>query len=850
MVHIFQKKRYNIENRNGIYNLKKGTEMDIEEYVSLEVQEKIRKEVSRKIKNKVLFFIGKVNINKTIVDVKLLGSKVSLSKVLKSISENEMIIKTYVDKSESITELDIELAEKCFEEKKVGYCLISENADDIFIIREVELVGEGNIEIDVLPYFEKKGVLAGRFDEFEYRDEQYQMAETIQRGLNSETKVIVEAGTGTGKTLAYLIPAIEWGIKNKKKVVITTNTINLQEQLLNKDLPIVATVLEDEFKYILVKGRGNYLCNRKLYHVATGDTIDFSELTQNQKEQLTEVIKWGAKTESGDKSELHFEIDYGVWELFQSESDSCVGNRCPFKESCFFLKAREEKKEADVLVTNHHMYFSDLAIRKEIGFNTEYSILPEYGLVVFDEAHNIEKVARDYFSYEVSRYGFTRVMNQIRNSDKKKIGSLDLLVSYLKQQDYEGKKGIERELENDIVLRHSAVFTAGRNFFSFLIDIYSKGGYGNITYRLKESELKKQNYYLQLNNLKEELILEASSFLKKVNSIISKIKDLEDKDGHIIDFSKHIDKLENFIFNLKFITSMDRDEFIYWVEVNGGKNNSKLVATPLKVGEELQNSLYENLEQMIFTSATIAVGDDFSYFKESIGLEEEVVEKVIMSPFDYNKQMYTYIPKDILDPNNVKFLDEILEFVKSLIYIMRGRTFLLFTSYSTLNYVYYMIKDELEKNGLNLLIQGQLPRTKLIELYKNIQNPVLFGTDSFWEGVDIKGEQLSSVIIVKLPFKVPNDPVTEAIIEDFERNNKNSFMDFQIPESIIKFKQGIGRLIRGKQDRGIVTILDNRIITKKYGKYFMEAIPTNNIKAIDREEILKDIEKLKGKNSL
>ncbi|MGL4509137.1 ATP-dependent DNA helicase, partial [Cetobacterium sp.] len=344
-------------------------------------------------------------------------------------------------------------------------------------------------------------------------------------------------------------------------------------------------------------------------------------------------------------------------------------------------------------------------------------------------------------------------------------------------------------------------------------------------------------------NLKDEFVVDLSSYLKKVRTILGKIKDLEDKEGYISDFSRYIDRLDGFFENLKFINSLDDDKFIYWAEVNGKKSNSKLVATPLKIDGELDKNLYANLKQMIFTSATIAIGNDFSYFKESIGLKEKTLEKVIHSPFDYNNQMTVYLPKDLLNPSDPKFIDSIKDFLKNLILKTSGKCFILFTSYSTLNYMYYMIKDELENAGLNLLIQGQAPRTQLVNLYKNIKNPVLFGTDSFWEGVDIKGEQLSSVVLIKLPFKVPSDPVTEAIIENITQQNKNAFVEYQIPESVIKFKQGIGRLIRSKSDKGIVTILDNRVITKSYGKYFKEAIPTKNIKILSKEEILKDISK-------
>ena len=274
----------------------------------------------------------------------------------------------------------------------------------------VELFKDENVKIDITPYFEKTGLLSQVFQGFEYRDEQLHMAKHIEKGLNKEIKVIVEAGTGTGKTLAYLIPSIEWAIKNKKKSC-NLNKYNkfTESKLLNKDIPIAKKVIQGDFKYILVKGRGNYLCNRKYSNIIMGENSSIQDFSDSQKVQFNGDKKMGAKdTEKGDKAELPFEVDASVWELFQSETDICAGNKCPYKGECFFLKSREEKKNADILIkTNHHMYFSDLAIRKEIGFNTEYSILPEYQMVVFDETHNVVKVARDYFSYEASKYSFS-----------------------------------------------------------------------------------------------------------------------------------------------------------------------------------------------------------------------------------------------------------------------------------------------------------------------------------------------------------------------------------------------------------------------------------------------------------
>ncbi|WP_297595851.1 helicase C-terminal domain-containing protein [uncultured Cetobacterium sp.] len=819
--------------------------MNIEEKISSEAREKIQLEIEEADGNEV-FFRGIPDENGVVTEIEVLarGNRYSVPAILRAMKKGEVIIHNHPSGHLYPSDPDVEIAALYSNRLDGASYIINNDASDIYVIVELSL--KKNIAIDIKPYFEKNGLLAGVFKEFEYRNEQLEMAQIIEQGLNTETKVIVEAGTGTGKTLGYLIPAIEWSIKNKKRVVITTNTINLQEQLLNKDIPIAKKVIEGDFSYILVKGRGNYLCNRKLSNVATGDIVDFEEFSQSQKSQFKEVVRWGGKTDTGDKAELPFEVDYSIWEHFQSEADMCAGAKCSFKAECFFLKARDEKKKADILITNHHMYFSDLAIRKEIGFNTEYSILPEYELVVFDEAHNVEKVARDYFSYEVSKYGFTKTMNQIYTLEKSKkrgTGSLDVFIGYLKHTDFDGKKGIERDLENDIKLRHRNLLSSGRAYFNFLIDAFSKGQMTSITYRLKKGEFERAKYYAQLDNLKDEFIADISSYLKKVKSILGKLKDLEDKEGYMSDFSRYVDRLEGFFENLKFITSLEDEKFIYWVEVNGKKSNSKLVATPLKIDGELDKNLYSNLKQMVFTSATIAIGNDFNYFKESIGLKEKTLEKVIHSPFDYNNQMTVYLPKDLLNPSDPKFIDSIRVFLKDLILKTSGKCFILFTSYSTLNYIYYMIKDELEEAGLNLLIQGQAPRSQLVNTYKTVKNPVLFGTDSFWEGVDIKGDQLSSVIIVKLPFKVPSDPVTEAIIESITQQNKNAFVEYQIPESVIKFKQGIGRLIRSKSDRGIVTILDNRVITKSYGKYFKEAIPTKNVKILTKEEVLKDISK-------
>ncbi len=812
--------------------------MNIEEKISLEAREKMAFEIEESGGNEV-FFRGILDENKIVADVEVLakGNRYSVPAILKRMKKNEIIIHNHPSGYLYPSDADVEIASIFADRMDGGSYIIDNSAENIYVITEAYF--DENKKIDIKPYFEKNGLLSQCFKEFEYRDEQLHMAEHIEKGLNDEKKVVVEAGTGTGKTLAYLIPSIQWAVENGKKVIISTNTINLQEQLLNKDIPIVKKIMQKDFKYLLVKGRGNFLCNRKHANLLSMKPADLEEFSQDQKKQFEALINWGKETRTGDKSELYFEVDYTVWEYFQSETDICAGSRCPYKSECFFLKSREEKKKADILIANHHIFFSDLAIRKEIGFNTDYSILPEYGLVVFDEAHNIQKVARDYFSYEVSKYGFTKAMNQIHNvsNNKKHKGQLEILLQYLKKRNYEDKEVVEKLLENDVRINHNNLFKAGRDYFDRLIEIFSKGQVGSISFRIKKDEIMASSFYSMLNDVKENFMLEFNTYLRTARKIITSLKDTEDNDGIINDFSKYIERLETFFENFKFINNLDDEEFIYWVEVNNKKSNSKLVATPLNIDGELSENLYSNLKQLIFTSATIAVENNFDYFKKSIGLEEETYDKIIASPFDYDRQMKVYIPSGLPDPNDRNFLDEIEPLLKKMILKTKGRTFVLFTSYKSLNYMYYMLREELEENGINFFIQGMYPRTKLVEMFKNSDSPVLFGTDSFWEGVDVKGEKLVSVIIVKLPFKVPSDPVTEAIIETYELQGKNPFIEYQIPESVIKFKQGIGRLIRSKEDRGIITILDNRIVTKRYGKYFLDSIPTKNIQRIDQSEI-------------
>ncbi|MCK5780050.1 MAG: DEAD/DEAH box helicase [Psychrilyobacter sp.] len=808
------------------------------EKLDKKIIEEMRIEIEKAHGNEV-FFRGIPNKDGIVdrVEVIARGNKGSVPALLKRMKKREVIIHNHPSGYLFPSDADVAVASVYSNEKDGASYIVNNEVDDIYVM--VEVNNTKLKKIDIVPFFEEKGPLARIFKGFEYRVEQLHMAQHIEKGLNSEKKVVVEAGTGTGKTLAYLIPAIEWAVKNEKKVVITTNTINLQEQLLYKDIPTVKKLLTEKFTYILVKGRGNYLCNRKAASIGSGGSNEIDDMSASQKDQVNYILKWFKSTDHGDKGELPFEVDYIVWENFMSETDICAGNKCAFKEACFFMKSREEKKKADVLITNHHMYFADLSIRKEVGFNTEYSILPDYDLVVFDEAHNIENVARDYFSYEASKYSFNKTMNNIHHMGKKKDGSKYTgLLNYLRNIKYKGYDEIKKEITDELVSRHIELTRRGNEYFQKVIEAFAGQSQGNMSLRLRKEELKHWEHWETLKGFEEDLLFSYNSYMRRLKSLSRVLKEIDDETALISDFIKYTERLESYFSNYNFIKEMDDKNFIYWISLNQKKSNVKFVATPLKISDELDEILYSNLDHMVFTSATIAINGSFEYFKKSIGLHEEVLEKIIDSPFDYEKQMKVYIPRDLPSPTERGFLDGIKDFVEKLVKRTKGNTFLLFTSYSTLNYLYFMLKDSFEKENFDLFIQGEAPRNQLVDMYKKSSKPVLFGTSSFWEGVDVKGDKLKSVIIVKLPFKVPSDPVVEAIIENLNEEGKNAFMEYQIPEAIIKFKQGMGRLIRSRDDRGVITILDNRIITKRYGGLFIKSIPTKNIHIKNMDDII------------
>lgn len=774
-----------------------------------------------------------------------LYKKKSFEETLTKVGKNEVVIRTTKPNQLYPSDMELELSEELYTRRNIAYCLLSSDLDDFYFVQDIDRIFLE--EIDIENYFAKDGILAKEIKGFEYRQEQEEMAQYIQDAINEDRKIIVEAGTGTGKTLAYLIPSIKWAVTNKKKVIIATNTINLQEQLLLKDIPLAKSIIKDEFSYVLVKGRNNYVCKRLFNELALGKSIDIETFSMEAREQIEYILKWGNKTKTGDKAELPFEVYPDVWELVQSTTELCLGKKCPYRKECFYMKTRMEKMEADILISNHHVFFADLNVRAETDFDSEYLILPRYDMVIFDEAHNVESVARSYFSVEVSKISFTRLLNRIYQKKNKKKKEKSALI---RVEDTVDEKNLEDSeqyiyLLNTLKEEISILQNIGDEYFDEIRKIYETNTEAPIKKSLNNFEMTKSRFLENLREKKDIFQGKLADFLNLMMSFNNVVDEEKDKNPEVINFNNHLKMFKAYIDSFKFINSFEDDNYIYWLDINSKRTNVILTATPLNIAQKLSTVLFDNLDRLVFASATIVVNGNFDYFKKSLGLDEEdCIEAIIKSPFDYDEQMSVYIPSDIQDSENINaFVSDASKFILNILLKTNGKAFILFTSYTMLNQIYYSISKKLKDKGFEVFLHGDKPRSQIIKEFKEAENPILFGTTSFWEGVDVQGENLSNVIITKLPFLVPTDPVVSAISKKIEEDGGNSFMDFQLPEAIIKFKQGVGRLIRKKTDSGNIFILDNRILKKRYGSLFINALPSQkNIKILEKDDIIEEIE--------
>ncbi len=653
-------------------------------------------------------------------------------------------------------------------------------------------------------FFAPGGVLSKTHTAYEFRRGQLQMAQAVEEAIAEKRNLIVEAGTGTGKTLAYLLPVIRSG----KRVVISTNTKNLQEQLFFKDVPFLERALfadgGGKLSVCYMKGRNNYLCKKKLYDLTDQPVLSGVE----EIEHYRAIAAWEKTTQTGDRAELAELPEASMlWHKLDARADTCLGQKCKEWERCFITEMRRRATESDIIIVNHHLFFADLAIKLEADGAPDAGVLPDCGVVIFDEAHELEEVAGNYFGISVSNL---RMEELARDTEAL------LQREHLYTPQMSGAIQSMRE--------------RSQLFFSLLPTREGRFAFDGRREFLEENG----DEFLALNQALHRLGAELDQLKPKPEEAFALIR-----------------RTQQLQVQLGFVMENEDPNTVFWIERRGfrgaagvsarqsdekshrGRTNVYLQATPIEVGPILRECLWSKLETAVLTSATLAVSDGFEYIRQRLGLDH-ARESIVPSHFDYESQAILYVPPDLPDPRTPQFAAQASDRIRRLLEITRGRAFVLFTSYAQMNDIYDRLIGVLD---FPMLKQGDAPKSALLEEFRMTPSAVLFGTSSFWQGVDVQGEQLSCVIIDRLPFSVPSDPVVAARVKAIDAGGGNAFYEYQVPSAVITLKQGFGRLIRSLHDRGLLALLDNRILKKSYGRVFVESLPrysrTTDLKKVE-----------------
>jgi ATP-dependent DNA helicase DinG len=632
------------------------------------------------------------------------------------------------------------------------------------------------------------GAVARRLPGYEVRDQQLEMAQAVARAIEGPHHVIVEAGTGVGKSFAYLVPAILAAVAQKKKIVVSTHTIALQEQLLRKDIPFLRSVMPQEFSAVLVKGRSNYISLRRLDVAVARANGTF--IRQEEFDQLGEIKLWANRTSDGSRSDLDFKPLPNVWDVVQSENGNCLGRDCPRNKECFYFQARRRVWSANLLIVNHALFMSDLALRAA-GFG----LLPEYHVAIFDEAHTLEAVAGEHMGLQASNIGVDITLARLFN-DRTGKG----LLAFHKLQE-----------AMDLVQNCRS---AAEEFFHLVAQWQYKQG-PTFNGRVRRAL-----------DLPDYLCEELRRLATAIGEGSAKVEKQEDRVELTAAQTRCLGLAEQITSWLR----QSADDQVYWVELEErSRPRVRLASAPLDVGPSLRKELFAKVPTCVLTSATLCVGTPpkFDFLKSRLGVTAAQTH-ALGSPFDYPNQVAIHLPSNLPDPSNQPqdFERVAIKAIAHYLERTQGKAFVLFTSYKMLDAAARALTPWLAARNIALFAQSDgLPRSKMVEAFKADLHSVIFGADSFWQGVDVPGEALSNVIIVRLPFSVPSHPLLEARLEDIRKRGGNPFVEYQVPEAVIKLKQGFGRLIRTRTDRGIVVILDPRVMTKPYGRTFLNSLP-------------------------
>lgn len=816
----------------------KPTRSAVDHFLSADAAAFCRREIERARGNEVCF-VARIAEGGEVVEPRVVarGHASAVLALVKNPELGGLLLHNHPSGVLEPSEADFGVAARLWEQG-LGFGIIDNAATELYVVIEPpEPDSSDPIDLDGLDHeLGPSGALARRHPRYEDRPQQRELSRMIGALYNGGGVGVAEAGTGTGKSVAYLLPAIKWAVQNRERTVVSTNTINLQEQLVEKDLPMLRRALGETFRYTLVKGRRNYVSIRRLELAHDNAAALFD--TEKQAE-LMGLVDWAQQTRDGSLSDLSFRPSSEVWDEVASESDVCLRAKCPHFEECFYQRARREAASADIVVVNHHLLFSDLAVRRAQGNYTAPAVLPQYKRLILDEAHNLEEAATSHLGATISRRGLFRTLRRLESRGK---GLLPAFRNGLQEcrNDLLGASAIDLIDDRLLPALEGARERAG-SVFSFLEDVFAGG---QPVLRLEEDFERHPVWPLGLDEALSGLLdnlgslLEGMETLRERVSVDQAIRD--DLEPQLLELRGAANRVQSATDALRAALRPPEDKLkmVRWMERqpprDGREGNLTLNAAPLDLSSVLREAVFEKVPTVILASATLATQGNFRFVRQRLGLtallEEDVrvQEAVFPSPFDYASQAMIVVPTDLPIPageHDPRHDEATVRAVIEHARISDGGLFVLFTSYRALRHV----ATELRKRRIDLewplFVHGEGSRGQLVERFAASGRGILLGTTSFWEGVDVQGSALRGLIIPKLPFKVPTEPVTAARIEAIEAAGGNSFVQYMLPTAAIRMKQGFGRLIRSRADHGVVMLLDGRIAKKSYGRYFLDSLP-------------------------